>query len=259
VNTLGRGVAASVAASVDAPEELYPYLAELFKGMPSLGSSPRVVAGLLKTHGVTARSRVLDLACGKGAASLAVAGAIGCRVLGVDGYLPFIEAARSSARRRGLYSLTTYEHAALERWEPARRYDVAMMLGLWPLSTAARSLRMCVRAGGLYVIDDVFFDPEGGPSPKGHRRPPTLKRANAVITRLGDRVEEVRVFTAREVAAVNGRLFARLKVNAAALARLHPRLRAVLREYIERQMHANALLSTSFRPAIWVVRRSRCG
>lgn len=253
----GRRLARSVAESVDAPAALFPYLGELFRGMPSLGSSPRRVVGLLKAHGITDRSRVVDLACGKGAAAMAIAGGIGCRVDAVDGYEPFLVEGRRNARRRGLDGLVTFEHADLERWGCDRAYDAALMLGLWPLDVAARSLRMCVRRGGLYVIDDVYYDQGMGAPPRGLARPPTMEECVGAIAELGDRVEQVHSFRPSEVAAINRRLFARLKVNAARLGRGVPGLRPVIREYLARQKAANEVLAGSFRPGVWVVRRGR--
>jgi hypothetical protein len=59
---------AAVARSLDTPTELAPHLAEVFAPLSSLGGQPRTIVTMLRRAGIGARSRVLDLACGKGAA-----------------------------------------------------------------------------------------------------------------------------------------------------------------------------------------------
>jgi hypothetical protein len=190
---------------------------------------------------------------------LVLASISGCRVHAVDGYEPFIREGNRNARRRRLDHLVTFEHADLEQWGPGRSYDAAMMLGLWPLATAARALRSCVKPRGLYLIDDVYYDPARGPVPRGLSRPPLLSQCAATIRRLGDTIVDIRTFRPSEVAAINRRLFVSLERNAAALGESHPRLRASLREFLSRQRHANEVLATSLRPALWLVQRGRSG
>ena len=70
-----------VAASLDLPPRLTPWMDELFAGLSSLGSSPRRVVSMLREGGLRSNSRVLDLACGKGATAVELARAFGCRVM----------------------------------------------------------------------------------------------------------------------------------------------------------------------------------
>jgi hypothetical protein len=112
-----------------------------------------------------------------------------------------------------------------------------------------------VKRRGLYVLDDVFYDPTRGQVPRGLPRPPTVDRCHAAITKLGDTALHVHTFRPSEVAAINTRLFAGLQRNAAQLGGDQPQLRPALREYLARQEAANDVLSTSFRPALWVIRR----
>lgn len=251
----GRALRRSVAESVDAPVSLVPVFDRLFAGMPSLGSSPRVVMNLLRRAGVGKSSRVLDQACGKGTAAVLCASELGCRVDGVDGCEPFVEEARALARRRGVERRVRFEVADLERWRCGRRYNAAMMLGLWPLDVAAAFLRTCVKRGGVYIVDDVYFEPRRGRVPRGLERPPTFAESRAIFEALGDVVEHahrVPVSTARRM---NARLYARLAANARHLAKERPALRGALAEFLRRQRAANRVLNGAFRAAVWVVRR----
>jgi SAM-dependent methyltransferase len=251
----GRGLNRSVAESVDAPVELVPVFGQLFAGMPSLGSSPRVVMGLLRGAGVKKTSRVLDLACGKGTAAVLCARAIGYRVEGVDGCAAFVEEARALALRWGVERRATFEVADLSRWRCTKKYDAAMMLGLWPLEVAAASLRGCVKRGGVYVVDDVYFDAKHGRVPRGLEAPPTLEEARALVEGLGDRVERVWRVPVSAARRMNARLYARLRENAARVGKERPELRAALGEFLRRQREANRVLGGAFRAGVWVVRR----
>lgn len=93
---------AAAAASVDLPASLLPHAGELFAALSALGSTPRRVVNMLARAGVGSGDRVVDLGCGKGAVAVEAAPRLGCRVLGVDAIGPFIEAARSLVRERGV-------------------------------------------------------------------------------------------------------------------------------------------------------------
>jgi SAM-dependent methyltransferase len=75
--------------------ELIPYLSYLLQDLWELGSSPKDIIALLSEHvHVTEKTQVLDLACGKGAVSVHIAGTWGCRVKGIDIMTEFIDFAQ---------------------------------------------------------------------------------------------------------------------------------------------------------------------
>src|SRR5207245_1249014 len=84
---------------------------------------------------------------------------LGWRVVGIDGYEPFVEAANAAAKREGVSDLCRFEVAdigAFERGRVTRRFDVALMLNLYPSGRASGVLRRWVRSGGVYIVDDAF-------------------------------------------------------------------------------------------------------
>lgn len=241
-----------MARSVDAPPALLPHFDRLFAGMDALGSMPRRTVGLLRAAGIGPRHRVLDLACGKGAVSVAAASEIRCRVTGVDACEAFIVSARAMADRRGVSERCVFRLGDVTALKPSR-HDCAMMLGLLPLPDAARVLRPQVCRGGVYLIDDCWWDDRLAEpdNPACFTRDGSL----ALIERLGDRVERIDTPPPSMIRALNARLYARLSANARALGRDTPRLRPHLRGFLKRQRDANDLLGDVLRPAIWVVRR----
>lgn len=247
-----------VTDSLGAPAELLGVLDRLFAGVSALGSSPRLVARLLADAGVKPRHRVLDLGCGKGAVGVQVARRIGCRVVGVDRYGPFIEAARELSRRHGVGGV-----AGLCRWEVGdmqaarRRFDAAMMIGGFSIAKGVPLLRRFVRPGGVYVIDDAIRNPRhklGDPHGPYADAPDATETA-AIIERTGDRVERRVMLPKAAVQAASRRIITKLSTPARELGRTHPHLRDLLREYLHSQRESARLLVGPLRPTIWVVRR----
>ncbi|MEX2219773.1 MAG: methyltransferase domain-containing protein [Phycisphaerales bacterium] len=243
-----------MAASLDAPAALLPYLGELFADVDSLGSSPRLVAKWLRSAGVGAGSRVLDVGCGKGAAAVEVARRTGCRVAGVDAFAPFVAAARGLAERRGVADRCVFSVGTARGARAAGdAFDAAIMLGVAPVRDAARILRRLVRPRGVYMIDDAAWIGVPGSPQRGGA--PTLDEARALLVRAGDRILRERVLRPAEVRRIERPLRAALSARARALGRANPRLRPLLADYLARQRAAAALLEGPLRPVLWMVRR----
>ncbi len=246
----------AVAASLDAPPALIPVLPDLFRGVEALGSMPRRTVRILGSAGIGPRSRVLDLACGKGAVAVQLARRLGCRVVGVDAFAPFIEAARDAAARRRVGGACTFRVGDAARVRSAHAFDAALMIGLFPLERAAALLRRHVRPGGVYLIDDAFLDPEW-PRRRDLDGIPTLAEARAFIARSGDRLLKEYIPTPSALRRLNSSLLRRLDRHAREIARGSPRLAPALREFLDRQRHANRLMEGPIRPALWLIRRAR--
>lgn len=250
-----------VARSVDAPVSLLPHFADLFRGMPNLGSQPRRIISMLERAGIDPRSHILDLACGKGTLVIKLAGRLRCRVTGVDGCAPFIDEAAQSACLAGIPHLATFVlsdvSAFISRAKRMRKqFDAALMMGLWPLPVARRALRPLVRSRGIYVIDDVFRDERLTTQQPEFADIPTRTESLAILEQEGDRVIEVDVLAPSRLRALNDSLYRPLASNAKRIARESPRLRPALATFLENQRHANSLLGRELRPAVWIVRRA---
>lgn len=243
-----------VARSVGATPDLIPVLGDLFTGLSALGSTPRRLAALLSAAGVTARSRVLDLACGKGAVAVELAARTGCRVVGVDACPDFLDAARAAARRRGVQARCTWIAADIRRWRPDGPFDASMMIGLDGLLDAARTLRRFTKPGGLYVVDDAIRDPRH-PRARVFADVPDAAEAAAQVEFLGDAVERRLLLPRAAVASRSRAIVTALESAAARAAKSHPRLRSSLAAFVRRHRDAGRDLVGPLRPTIWVVRR----
>ena len=107
--------AREVAENLDTDPELLPYLDELLADLDELGCNLELIVETLRGMQLAEGSRALDLACGKGAVSLALAEQLGCAVEGVDLFAPFIARAQALARARGLESRCRFRAVDMRR------------------------------------------------------------------------------------------------------------------------------------------------
>jgi SAM-dependent methyltransferase len=115
-------------------------------------------------------SRVLDLACGKAGPALLLAGAFGCRVLGVERAPEFAEIARERVQAAGLTDRIEIVEgdAAAFPLEPSA-WDAVLCLGasfVWHgLEGTLAALSPAVPSGGHVVVGEPFW--RAWPLPEG--------------------------------------------------------------------------------------------
>src|SRR5262245_21407099 len=131
------------------------------------------------------RTRVLDVACGKGGPARILAATYGCRMHGIEIRPAFAEQARELAAAAGLDALIEVEtaDAAQVQLEP-ESYDAALCLGaafVWgTIADAAAALRPVVPDGAYVAIGEPFWRvwplPEGGDAQEFVPLPETVDR-----------------------------------------------------------------------------------
>jgi ubiquinone/menaquinone biosynthesis C-methylase UbiE len=254
-------MAQSVARSLDLPPALLPHVGVLFEGLHSLGGSPRKVAGMLHRAGLAPGSRVLDLACGKGGASVELARRLGAKVLGVDACPEFIAAATSLALHEGVEERCRFRVGNVRQFRTSRPFDAALMLGLFGVEHAAPLLRSLVKPGGLYLIDDAFRVQRAArrKNMETYESVPTLGDTRRVFTDLGDDIVEELVPTRTEIMTQNQRLLKSIIARCGRLRKSNPELAPALDDFVQRQRDGNTLLQGPIRPGVWVVRKNALG
>jgi SAM-dependent methyltransferase len=249
-----------VAEALEAEPALLPLLPELLADLWALGSDPELISELLRKHGLVAGARVLDLGCGKGAVSIALAREIGARVIGVDAFEPFIGEARRQAEQTGVSRACRFEVGDLRDWlTPRVPFDAVILASVGPVlggyAATVRGLRAAVRAGGLVLIEDCFLRQGEVPLPglpyRGYEA--TLH----ALTDCGDELVEEVITPLEVVEATNRHNNNCIRARAKALARRHPEHAPRLREYVARQERECEVLETRLCCAVWVLRRGR--
>ena len=153
----------NLAQSLSADTEALPYMPYLLQDLWLLGSSPSQMIRLICGHAaVTAETRVLDLACGKGPAAVSFAKKFGCKVLGIDITPEFISIAKAKGVEYGVSELCEFRvDNVVEAAESLKDYDLVIwgaagcVWGDYPKTL--RALCGVIKQGGFVLMDDGYI------------------------------------------------------------------------------------------------------
>ena len=146
--------------------DLIPYIPYLLQDLWELGSSPRDMLDLILKHvPVTKETRILDLACGKGAVIVFLARELGCRVKGIDILPEFIEFAAGKAKEWGVEDLCEFTIGDINQSVRRERdYDIAILGAVGDVlgdpEETITLLKKTVKTGGYILIDDGYGQDE---------------------------------------------------------------------------------------------------
>jgi SAM-dependent methyltransferase len=254
------GLLERVAQMMEVDVRLLPFLPELLADLQGLGSRPDEIADALQAAGAPAGGTVLDLGCGKGAVSVTLAERFGARVVGVDAFPPFLEAARVLAAERSVAHLCTFrEGDIVEVLRGEASDDVVLLVSVGPLLGDHRrtleGLRRQVRPGGLVLIADGFLA-EGVDALPGYEGCSSRSATLRQLAAFGDVLVRESVTPPAETRAENDRYIALIRGRAERLRRTRPDLVALVDAYVARQEHEVAQIERGFVCATWILRRA---
>ena len=146
--------------------ELLPFLPYLLQDFWELGINPDVVTELINRHiALSESARVLDLACGKGAVSVKLAGKLRIKTKGIDLIPEFIEYAAQKAQEFNVDNLCEFVVGDInEAVEVEKGYNcvvygaVGDVLGNF--AETLNKLKATVNQGGYILIDNYDFIPK---------------------------------------------------------------------------------------------------
>ena len=147
--------------------ELVPFLPYLLQDFWELGSDPDIMTELISKHiNISDSTRILDLACGKGAVSVKVAHKLRIKINGIDIIPAFIEFAIEKAKEWNVDSLCEFEVRDINAAVSTERgYDcvifgaVGNVLGN-PAETLEK-LKSTIKTGGYILIDEAYLPDNG--------------------------------------------------------------------------------------------------
>jgi len=160
INETGEKLASSLTAETT---ELLPFLSYLLQDLWELGSNPRDMIRLIKKHlPITEATRILDIACGKGAVAIKIAESLGINVYGFDLMPDFVEYAKQKAKELNVDSLCHFVFAdANEIVNTEMNYDCVIfgaagnVLGN-PRETLNKLFKT-VKPKGFILIDEAYL------------------------------------------------------------------------------------------------------
>ncbi len=233
-----------VAEAFGAAPELLPLLPAIFADFCALGGWPAKVGTILRESAqLPQEAAVVDLGCGKGAASLVLAAELGCRVTGFDLFEPFLKDAASGARAAGVEHLCSFEVADIrDRAENIDAFDVAIFAavgaGLYgDYSDCIAALRRWTRPNGYVVISDGFLKhliPPGAKFP-GYEYYERHDEALRQLTAYGDVMVREILISGDEFAKQNLRDLESIRRGVQRLSRTHAQHREQLKQFLASQ------------------------
>ena len=162
--SLSNEVAAKWAASLTGETtDILPFLPYLLQDFWELGSEPTIMIDLIEKHGsLTKDTKVLDLACGKGATSVKLAKKLGVQVKGVDLMPAFIEIAKQKADDYGVSELCSFSVGEINEAINAEcDYDFVIFGAagniLGTPSEMLSKLKTTVKKGGFILFDEGYL------------------------------------------------------------------------------------------------------
>lgn len=234
--------------------ELNPFLPYLLQDLWELGAVPEDMLVLLSTHvPVSPRTRILDLACGKGAVSVRLANALKCHVKGIDLLPEFIDYAREKAGEYGVDRLCSFSVGDInEAVKHERGYDVVILGAVGdvmggPLETLQK-LKQTINTGGFIILDDAFASEV---SAIGY-----YTKADWSAAFLATNLKVVAEQPADQVKmdAINASNQALIERRANELKVLHPKIAYLFQGYIESQQAECDELSDALTGITWLLK-----
>lgn len=246
---------AQVVRSLDGEDTgLYRYLPYLLQDIWELGSSPEVIIQMARDH-AGGRINVLDLCCGKGAVSVRLAHATGCRVKGIDAMEAFIDVARLMADGYGVSGLCSFEVGDIRKSVGKEAgYDLVIMGAagdvLGGMDATVARLKKVVGNNGLILIDDAFC--EDGTARDGYR---TRREIMEIFARNGVELIREAIIGRDWQKACNAANNDSIARRAAELKKSFPDKGTMFDDYVKRQLAECDILENEVTCVAWLLRK----
>ena len=247
-----------VAATLECEPELLPYLPEILQDFDELGTDPQRLIQCLEAGDVAnGIHRALDLCCGKGATSIALARRFGMRVDGIDAIDAFLESARAAAADARVGELCRFTRGDLGTvvTQPGS-YDLVIFGSVGPIlggiTKTVKHLMTPLRSRGWILIDDSVLLPNAPVRP-GFEAHAEFEETERRIERSGAEIVSVHSFDS-DVHGHDSDM-ERIVRRSATLVERRPDLATLVARYVERQRAECAFLERWTRDVTWLLRK----
>ncbi len=249
-----------VAYALEIDVELLAFAPELLADLDVLGADATLIVEALRELGVSEHSTVIDLGCGKGGVTIAIAEALGCPVVGVELFEPFLGIARAAAETAGVGALCQFVHGSIGDLAGTIETADAVVFAalgdvLGPLDVTMTLIRRYAKPGGYVVVNDCYLRDVASPAFPGFENYTNLAGTRRRLTACGDDlVLEFLERSGTDTADIDEA--ALLATRAAALAARHPHLAAAFHDFARSQHDEYEYLDEHTSGAVWAVRRN---
>lgn len=163
MKTIDEKLAKSLSAE---STEIIPYFPYLLQDLWELGSSPRDIIEMIDKYvNVSKNTKILDLACGKGAVSVKLAKHFGCMVKGIDIIPEFIDYANNKAQEFGVQELCEFVVGNITEFvKTEKNYDIVILGAVGDVLGNSEEtitlLKNTIKKNGYIIIDDTYGNDE---------------------------------------------------------------------------------------------------
>jgi 2-polyprenyl-3-methyl-5-hydroxy-6-metoxy-1,4-benzoquinol methylase len=250
-----------VSESLETTPEFLQYLPELVADLWELGSSPELYIDMLRSLQLPFEEMAaLDLGCGKGAVSIALAKEFGMKVVGVDACAPFVNEAKKKAKQHQVQNLCQFYFADIRDFiETAADYDLVIYASLGNVlgrfAECVRKLRFTVKVGGYILIDDGFLKKADSTSKKGYEHYASHVKTIKQLTSCGDFLVKEEILPDQINRDINNYYLHAIKQRSITMIEKMPELEHQISNYIKNQEIECEFIDQYTSGAIWILQR----
>ncbi len=248
----------SVVAAMDGSDVgLYPFLPYILQDVFEIGADPEVMVRLARAHsGGKTGLRVLDLGCGKGAVSIALARELSCICHGIDALEAFIREAREKAKAFGVAEKCTFVTGDIRKSHSLPKSDIIVLGAIGPVLgnyfETLKRLSGYLSDDGIILIDDGYIPDE---SRFTH---PFVRKKGAIVRQIeqaGMQLADEIIIPPDEMQQSNESIHRHLVKRCHELMQRHPDKRQLFENYIRKQEEEMKHMETSMVCATMVIKR----
>ncbi len=250
----------SIADSLEANKRILPYMPYLLQDMWALGCALESIITAVGSVGLHHKSKVLDLGCGKGAASVQLAAEFRCNVLGIDATEPFLKDAQTKASEHKVSNLCEFvQEDILEYVKTEHHFDLVILASLGGIfgsfKNTIASLRSQVKNGGYMIIDDGYLRTRNSLNRKGYGHYKNNKNTLKELTSYNDKlIKEINTTVISR--QINDEFLQEIERRGKELITKHPEIKEEIEAYILLQYEECKVIDKEIEGALWLLQKS---
>jgi 2-polyprenyl-3-methyl-5-hydroxy-6-metoxy-1,4-benzoquinol methylase len=251
-----------VAEGFDATPKLIPFIPYLLQDLFELGSSSEIIIDILDSLHLNKKTKVLDLACGKGAVSINIAKQLGFACKGIDLFKPFIDIANQKAVEFGVEHLCPFEVEDInDAVKKEKKYDIVILASaeslLGEVDEAIGKLRECIKNDGFIIYDGAYLNENSNIDNPDYSVIKRYSETIAQLTSFGDEIIREVTIPSGETMKINNSYTEAIRIRALELVQLHPDKKILLLGYVKKQEEECSIIENDITGCIWCIRKRR--
>jgi len=242
------------------PPHIVTFVPELLSEIWALGSLPGLIVEWFQELSLSPNTKVLDLACGKGAVAIALARTLQFEITGIDYFKPFILEAQKKAVELNVDKLCHFKHGDITNVENQMdNFDIVSMTAVGNVfgdtkQTVSR-LRDMIKNDGYILIDDGYLSSNNKINHPDYKDCKNNDETISQLTAMGDKIINEKILTIDEITMQNRMNTERIEKKVITLSKKHPEYRQDFEHYLQWEKDECKILETDFTSAVWLLQK----